>query len=152
MIHSPLTKAFLSSMLVHLTLLLSLSSFWGALRLAAPQAELIPAELVTVPQPPPVPESVTTSGVTPLTPPELLSKTDVMVPKLPPPPPEPPVPSKIEPLIPPKAEEKPPPTPLKSARNLRLPRNPSVLKHQSFPPVRPQVRTQRRLTNPNLAH
>lgn len=113
MIHSPLTTAFLSSMLVHLTLLLSLSSFWGALRLAAPQAELIPAELVTVPQPPPVPESVTTSGVTPLTPPELLSKTDVMVPKLPPPPPEPPVPSKIEPLIPPKAEEKPPPTPPK---------------------------------------
>jgi periplasmic protein TonB len=109
MTHSPLAKAFLSSMLVHLTVLLSVSSFWGALRLAAPQADLIPAELVMVAPPPPVPEPVTTSEVTPLTPPEILSKTDVMVAKPPPPPPEPLVPSKTEPVIPPRAVEKPPP-------------------------------------------
>ena len=88
MTHSPLAKAFLSSMLVHLTVLLGLSSFWGALRMASPPGDLIPAEMVTVAPPPPVPEPVATSEVTPLTPPEILSKTDVMVAK-PPPPPEP---------------------------------------------------------------
>jgi TonB family protein len=108
MTHSPLAKAFLSSMLVHLTVLLSLSSFWGSLRLASPQTDFIPAEVVTVAPPPPVPEPVTTSEVTPLIPPEILSKTDVMLAKPPlPPPPEPRVPSKVEPLTPPKAVEKP---------------------------------------------
>jgi hypothetical protein len=107
MTHSPLAKAFLSSMLVHLTVLLSLSSLWGALRLTSPQADLIPAELITVAPPPPVLEPATTSEVTPLTPPEILSKTDVMVAKPPlPPPSEPLVPSKMEPLIPPEGRRK----------------------------------------------
>jgi protein TonB len=127
MTHSPLAKAFLSSMLVHLTVLLSLSSFWGALRLTSPQADLIPAELITVAPPPPVLEPATTSEGTPLTPPEILSKTDVMVAKPPlPPPSEPLVPSKMEPLIPPKAVEKP------------LPKPPNV--RQKLPPTAKQIR------------
>jgi periplasmic protein TonB len=110
MMPSPLAKAFFSAMLVHLTVLLSLSSFWGSLRLASPQAGLIPAELVTVA--PPAPGPVATTEITPLTPPEILSKADVMVAKPPlPPPPEPLVPSKMEPVIPPKAVEKPLPKP-----------------------------------------
>jgi TonB family protein len=111
MMHSQLAKALLSSMIVHLTVLLSLSSFWGALRLASPPSDLVPAALVTVAPPPPVPEPVATSEVAPLTPPEILSKTDVMVAKPPPLPPKPLVPSKVEPLTPPKAVEKPLPKP-----------------------------------------
>jgi hypothetical protein len=69
MTRSPLAKAFVSSMLVHLTVLLSLSSLWGSLRVALPQPDFIPAELVTAAPPSPMPEPVTTAEVEPLTPP-----------------------------------------------------------------------------------
>ncbi|MGH8067897.1 MAG: PepSY-associated TM helix domain-containing protein [Candidatus Entotheonellia bacterium] len=145
MTHSPLAKAILSSMFVHLTVLLSLSSFWGSLRLASLPADLIPAELVTVAPPPPVPEPITTPEVTPLTPPEILTKTDVMLAKPPPPPPpEPRVPSKMEPLTRPKAVEKPLPKrsdirskPLPTAK--RIP--PKAQKLQPGPPPGPDTTT-----------
>jgi periplasmic protein TonB len=97
--HAPLTKAFLTSMLVHLTALMSLSHFGGALRLAPAPSDLIPAELVTVEPPPAAPEPAPTSEVEPLTPPTILTKTDVELakPSSTPPP---------EPLSPPKAIEK----------------------------------------------
>jgi periplasmic protein TonB len=106
--HPSLTKAFLTSMLVHLTALMSLSLVWGALHTSMPRSELIPTEMVVLPPPLAMLEPATTSEVEPLTPPEILTKTDVTLAKTPATPlPEPRVPEKLEPLTPPKALDKP---------------------------------------------
>jgi protein TonB len=137
--HFPLAKAFVTSMVVHLTALISLSIFWGALRASPARHDFIPTELVVSPPPPPMPEPVTTSEVEPLTPPSILTKTDVMVAKPPAaPPPEPRVPAKLEQLVPPKAIEKP--LPKRAEPRVKRPPSPTDNLPQG-PPPRPNTKT-----------
>ncbi len=138
MTHSPLAKAFLSSMLVHLTVLLGLSSFWGALRMASPRADLIPGRDGDGRPTTAGPEPVTTSEVTPLTPPEILSKTDVMVAKPPYRRPRAPYASEDGASDPTEGHRKTAPQTRGRPQKPPPPRNTADPKHQSFPRSTPR--------------
>jgi periplasmic protein TonB len=124
MSHTVFGPAFLTSVLVHLTALLSLSLLWGSLHSNTPRSHLIPTEVVITTPPPPPPEPVSTSEIEPLTPPTILTKTDVALAQPPPVAPAAPLtPVKVEPITPPKAVEKVlpkrapgPPKPLPAAK------------------------------------
>ena len=118
---SPLPPAFLTSVLVHLTALLGLSLLWGSLHSTQSQPDLIPTEVI-IATPPPPPEPASTSELEPITPPSILTKTDVTPAQPPPAPPVAPLtPTPVEPVTPPKAggkvrpkraEPRPKPTPV----------------------------------------
>ena len=102
--HAPLAPAFLTSVLVHLTALMGLALLWGALPRTPSRPELIPTEMVIAP---PAPEPVSIPETEPITPPTVLTKTDVVLAKPPPSVPTVPLtPAKVEPVTPPKAIEK----------------------------------------------
>jgi TonB family protein len=75
--------------------------------MATTRSDLIPTEVVITTPPPPSPEPVATAEIEPITPPTILTKTDVVLAQ---PPPTtlaaPLTPAKLEPIIPPKAIEK----------------------------------------------
>ena len=101
---SPLAPAFLTSVLVHLTALMGLALLWGALPRTPSRPELIPTEMVIAP---PAPEPVPMPEAEPITPPTVLTKTDVVLAKPSPSLPTVPLtPAKVEPMTPPKAIEK----------------------------------------------
>ena len=58
----PLAPAFLMSVLVHLTALMSLSLLWGSLPMMPARSELIPAEVI-IPTPAIAPEPVTAAEI-----------------------------------------------------------------------------------------
>jgi hypothetical protein len=108
--HPPLAPAFLTSVLVHLTALTSLSLLWGSLHMATTRPDLIPTEVVIATPPSPPPEPIATAEIEPITPPRILTKTDVVLAQPPPSTPAAPLtPAKVEPITPPKAIEKVPP-------------------------------------------
>jgi hypothetical protein len=128
MSHAVLGPAFLTSVLVHLTALLSLSLLWGSLHSNTPKSHLIPTEVVITTPPAPPPEPVSTSAIGPLTPPTILTKTDVALAQPPPVAPAAPLtPAKAEPTTPPKAIEKVLPK--------RAPQRPKPVPAAKRPPV-----------------
>ena len=136
MSHSPLAPAFLTSVLVHLTALMSLSLLWGSLHMVTARSDLIPTEVVIATPPPPAPEPVATSEIEPLTAPTILTKTDVVLAQQPPLVPAVPLtPAKVEPITPPKAIEK-----MLPKRAEPLPKPPPAAKHPG-PPPRPETKT-----------
>jgi TonB family protein len=103
--HLPLAPAFLTSVVVHLTALLSLSLLWGSLHSAPSRPALIQTEMVIAP--PPAPEPLPMPAAEPITPPTVLTKTDVVLAQPPPSVPAAPLtPAKVEPMTPPKVVEK----------------------------------------------
>jgi protein TonB len=140
--HAILAPAFLASVLVHLTALLSLSLLWGSMHGVTPRSHLIPAEVV-IATPPPPPEPVSTPEIEPLTPPTILTKTEVTLAQPPPTAPAAPLtPAKVEPITPPKAVEKvlpkraePRPKPLPAAKR------PAVDNLPPGPPPSPEAKT-----------
>jgi periplasmic protein TonB len=134
--YSILAPAFLTSVLVHLTALMSLSLLWGSLHMAAPRSDLIPTEVVIATPPPPPPEPIATAEIEPITPPRILTKTDVVLAQPPPSTPVAPLtPTKVEPITPPKAIEKVPPK-----RAEPSPKPPPAAKPHS-PSPRPETKT-----------
>jgi periplasmic protein TonB len=139
--HATLAPAFLTSVLVHLTALLSLSLLWGSLHSTTPRSHLISTEVVIATPPPPEPVSM--SEIEPLTPPTILTKTDVTLAQPPPIAPAAPLtPAKVEPITAPKAIEKvlpkraePRPKPLPAAKR------PPVDKLPPGPPPGPETKT-----------
>jgi protein TonB len=133
--HAGLAPAFLTSLVVHATGLLGVSLLWGSLHLHMARSDLIPAEVVMAP---PAPEPVPVPEAEPLTPPTVLTRTDV-VPAQPPPniPTAPLNPAKVEPVTPPKAIEKV--LPKRAEPQSKPP--PEAKRPQPGPPPRPETKT-----------
>lgn len=105
MMPTPLTKACVVSVLVHLSVLLTLAHFCGALHHSPPT--LMPVELMALSQSVAEPVAVPTPEAVALTPPTVLTKPEVQPTLASTPVPAPLTPMPLERLTPPKAIDKP---------------------------------------------